>query len=242
VSDRDFRQLYEIFLDNNDPENYDGGDAIWDAEQDLGFEPSEVSEHAGLMALTRAMSLSEVTLARMAAAWFAEPEEVVFISGRVWSRGWEESFYKTCLVTPFSTSSNGFGPLRDLRDLYVHGYGITTNEDRRLTLAQKLYEAFGDSEPTDEEKALGYHGTSYYFGEYARYAPETKSFVSAFFWQKNANLSPLSTYRALIRIQEHVTDAHAALGNGVREDLSADNSKFVRDFEKWEKRQPKPEA
>ncbi len=194
------------------------------------------------MALTRTMSLSEVTLARMAAAWFVEPETVVFINGKVWSRGWEEMFYGKMLVTPFVTSSDGFGALRDLRDLYVHGYGIPATEGRRLTLAQKLHEAFGDSEPTDEERALGYRGASYYFGEYAKYSPETRSFTSETWHRRNANLSPLSTYRSLARIRRHIAAAYAALGDGIRDDITIENCKFAREYDKWEKRQARPEA
>jgi len=80
------------------------------------------------MALTRAMSLSEVTLARMAAAHFTDPEDAMFPNGNLWPRKWEDAFYWSCLMTPFRTRSNGFGSLRDLRDLYVHGYGIPVSD------------------------------------------------------------------------------------------------------------------
>ena len=106
------------------------------------------------MALTRAMSLSEVTLARMAAAWFVEPETVVFVNGKVWSRGWEEMFYGTMLVTPFVTSSDGFGALRDLRDLYVHGYGIpaTRDDDSRSRRSSTRHSAT-QSQPTKSKRS-----------------------------------------------------------------------------------------
>lgn len=237
VSDRDFTEKYESFLNRSDPENYDAGDAIWDAEQDLGFEPYEVSQHAGLMALTRAISLSEVTMARMAAACFVEARSVVFVNGKVWARAWEESFYKTCLITPFNTSSNGFGALRELRDIYVHGYGIPTTDERRNKLAGRLHREFGDAEPTAQEMALGYEGTAYYFGRYAKYSPQTQRLESEFFFHKSADLSPLSTYRSLTRIGMHIKEAHAAVEAGVRDDITLENCKFARIYDEWDKRQ-----
>ena len=236
VSERDFREAFQKFIAAHDLEHYDGGDAIWDAEEQLGVEPSEVSQHAGLMALTRAISLSEVTLARMASAWMTDPKKIAFINSRSWTRAWEESFYKSCPPEPFHTASNGFGALRDLRDLYVHGYGEPHTEDRRQSLARKLHDALGDTEPTDEEKALGYRGAASYFSEYANYDRDNDSFIGTFITDRNANLSPLSTYRSLLRIREHITAASKSLDRGVKKNLSAENSRFVREFEKREKK------
>jgi hypothetical protein len=108
--ERDFKALYDQFLSAHDPEwdSYDGGDAIWDAEQKLGITPWDVEAHQGMSALTRAVALADVVLARTAATLIAEPEPLVFPGGRLWSRRWEQLFYEDCLVEPYNTAANGF--------------------------------------------------------------------------------------------------------------------------------------
>lgn len=199
-----------------------------------------MSSHAGLMALTRAMSLSEVSLARMAAAWFKDPEKVTFADGKVWNRELEDAFYWSCLVTPFRTGSNGFRALREMRDMYVHGYGIPVTNESRVTLAQRLYEAFGDAEPTTAEIELGYKGAAYYFGEYTKYVPSTKTLESTMLSAGGADLSPLATYRSMVRIREHIAAAYESLSHGLLDDIS--ETAFAKIIERNEERKAKAEA
>lgn len=127
---RDFGQLYERLLaaHNYEDSGYDGGDAIWDTEQELGVNPWDVEEHFGLLSLARAVSLAEIVLARLAAACWERLELTVFPQGRTWPRQWEVDFYKTCLRTKFDSNGRGFETLRRLRDLYMHGYGVPVRE------------------------------------------------------------------------------------------------------------------
>lgn len=230
ASNDEFEAVYDRLMEANDPENYDGGDAIFDAEVKLGINPWDVASHAGLMALTRAVSLAEITLARMAAAWFVAPNLAIFPEGRLWIRPIERDFFETCLNTPFDTDGGGFGTVRDLRDLYVHGYGIPGTEERRAWLAERLHEEFG-APPTEAESSLGYSSDIYFFGEWSEYSPETASLTTRSWGRKHADMSPLATYRILVGIRAHVEAAFAAMTDGVREELTPETSKFVKSFE-----------
>jgi len=50
------------------------------------------------------------------------------------------------------------------------------------------------------------------------------------FGYMNADLSPLATYRAMVRIRGHIAAAYAALDNGVVDDFAA--TKFAKLLEK----------
>ncbi|MGO4592643.1 hypothetical protein AB4Z18_02380 [Leifsonia sp. 2TAF2] len=225
---REFEAAYERFLEGNDPESYDGGDAIWDAEQELGFNPWDIESHAGLMALVRAVSLCEVGFALLAKEQLLDPEIWVFPNGSTWTRELEILFFKTTPKRPFNVDGGGFRAIRSLRDLYVHGYGSPISEDRRLTLARRLYSAIPAKPITPEEEELGYSGEVYFFGEHTAYNASTKSLENELFQTMRADLSPLATYRCIQKIRDHFVAAAEAISEGLKDDLSRDNCKFVR--------------
>lgn len=66
-----FNDTYDRLLERFGSEGYDGGDAFFDAEQQIGINPWDVTTHQGLVALVSAVSLTEVTLARLAASWLS---------------------------------------------------------------------------------------------------------------------------------------------------------------------------
>jgi hypothetical protein len=233
VSLAQFSDEYDRLMARPGDGSYDGGDAIWDAEQTIGVTPWDVASHAGLMAVTRAVSLTEVTLARMAASAVSEPEVWVFPNGLLWFREWERSFYKTVPLTPFNTDSNGFGALRDLRDLYSHGYGIPTTDKRRETLARKLYNQFDTGSITAAESGLGYTGEAYFFGDSVEFDKKTNTLKARWLMAKRADISPLATFRVLEAIRGHVTGAHTALARGLKEELTAESSRFVKIANLW---------
>lgn len=235
VSEVQFEAEYERLLSERGGEDYDGGDAVWDAEKSLGINPWSVASHAGLMAVTRAISLSEVTLARMAASLLKDPEYWVFPKGQLWFREWEGHFFDSVPLEPMKVEGNGFGTLRGLRDLYTHGYGIPTTESRRTKLARKLYSQFDTSPLKSEEEALGYSGSAYFFGEETEFSPKTQALVKQTFMPTRADISPLATYRVLKRIREHIERIHAALAKGLRPEaeLTASENKFVAAVEAW---------
>lgn len=151
----------------------------------------------------------------------------------MWLRDWEREFYERATVVPFKTDGNGFGTLRSLRDLYSHGYGIPATETRRDNLVRKLYNQFDTSPITAEEADLGYTGEAYFFGDDAQYSPSTQRLERTLFMPLRADISPLATYRVLQRIRVHIENAHAALSQGLKANMTADNNKFVALVEKW---------
>ncbi|MEV8212913.1 hypothetical protein [Leifsonia sp. NPDC077715] len=223
-----FDAAYDRFLEANDQEDYDGGDAIWDAEQQLGFNPWDIEAHAGLMAIVRAVSLCEVGLALLAKEQLVDPGPWIFPNGATWTRELESLFFKTTLKRPFNVNGGGFRAIRSLRDLYVHGYGSPITEDRRRTLARQLYSAIPTGPITPGEERLGYSGGVYFFGEHATYDPATGSLDNELFLSMRADMSPLATYRCIETIRGHFVAAANAIGEGLRDDLSRDNCKFVR--------------
>ena len=244
ASMRDFTAEYEHQLEIHDPENYDGGDGIWDAEKIVGINPWDVESHAGLMAIARAVSLTEVTLARMAAHGM-KPEDAaywVFPKGGLWLRDWESKFYKFVLVDRFNVGSNGFASLRLLRDLYTHGYGVPATKPKRDRLAQLLYDQFDTSPITPDEEALGYSGSAYFFGHGATYSTKTRELQVEFFARMKADISALATFRALEQLRRHVEAAPAAFGDGYVEDVDASNNKFAKTVVKWWEEKAEGEA
>lgn len=233
VSEKQFREEWDRLMALPGDGSYDGGDAIWDAERKIGVAPWEVASHAGLMAITRAVSLSEVTIARMAAAHFDDPDHWIFPEGQLWFREWERKFYRTVPISSFNIDGNGFGTVRSLRNLYSHGYGIPATEARRNDLALKLYSQFDTGPLTPEEEKLGYTGDVYFFGDDVRFSSRTQELDAGSFVAKRADISPLATYRLLNRIKMHIEAAHGALSGGVTMNLTAKNNSFVETVEKW---------
>lgn len=235
VTESQFITEYERLLSERGGENYNGGDATWDAEMSLGINPWSAASHAGLMAVTRAVSLSEVILARMAASLLKNPEHWVFPKGQLWFREWERLFFKCVPLRPMKVDANGFGTIRQLRDLYTHGYGIPTTEDRRTHLARKLYSQFDTGPLTEGEQALGYSGSAYFFGHGTEYSRTTQELTGQPFTSTRADISPLATYRVLKRIREHIEQLHVALEDGLRPEaeLTAADNKFVAAVEAW---------
>ncbi|MFC8501298.1 hypothetical protein ACFUC1_02990 [Pedococcus sp. NPDC057267] len=237
VAARDFDEEYERFLSmhNYEVDGYDGGDAIWDAEQTLGVNPWAVEQHLGLLSLARALSLAEIVMARLAAACWEQPEITVFPKGKTWPRRWEREFYRTCLNVEFDPEASGMGTLRSLRDLYVHGYGVPVHEEHQHELAAALAQHFSAEPPTQEETNLGYEGVASFFGPDARFDAETGVTDDIRFGLPEANVTPLATYRALNRIGERVTGAATAVLSGPRNDVQS--SRFVKTVSAWWQRQ-----
>jgi hypothetical protein len=228
-----FTKEYERLMSQPGDGNYDGGDAIWDAEKLVGVTPWDIEGHAGLMAITRAVSLAEVMLARMAASRVSAPETFVFPKGGLWIRQWEGEFYKTVLASPFIVSANGFNAARELRDLYSHGYGVPATEDRRDKLAGALYGEFDSSKAKADEIALGFDGAVYFFGEHAKYDTTTRKLVGETFMSKQANVSKLATHRVLRQIRAHIHQAHAAFDKGFKPGLNVSNNRFLKSVDAW---------
>jgi hypothetical protein len=230
---KQFSAEWDRLMDQPGDGTYDGGDALWDAEKNVSVNPWDLESHAGLMAVTRAVSLTEVMFARIAAAKLVDPARYVFPDGLLWFREWEMKFFKTALVTPFKTAGSGFGTLRSLRDLYVHGYGIPTTEERRTTLARKLYNQFDTGPITSSEAAAGYQGDAYFFGSGAAFSPKTNVLESSVFDSKRADISALATYRVLEALRSHFAAAFSALSDGLREDSVLTASKFTTAVDAW---------
>lgn len=230
---REFETVYERLLAEHTggEDDYNGGDAICDAEEELGVNPWNVEQHLGLMTLARAVSLAEIVMARLAAVCWTRPELTVFPNGRTWQRAWEHEFYKTCLEVKFDPDDDGFGPLRQLRDASIHGYGVPVIADQQHKLAARLHEHFDPSVVTAEEIELGYEGTASFFGEDATFDRREGLRSTLLMGLPAANLTPVATYRALVRIGAHVDGAAKAVLSGPRHDVGA--SKFVKMVEKW---------
>jgi hypothetical protein len=225
---------YEHQLEIHDPENYDGGDAIWDAEKVIGVDSYAVESHAGLMAIARAVSISEVTLARMAAHHVKNADIWVFPNGGLWTRDWEAKYYKHVLIAAFNVGGNGFTATRELRDLYTHGYGVPATQPRLDKLAQRLHDSFATTPATDTEKALGYVGDAYFFGSGTTYPKKTRTLESEWgFSSHRADVSELATYRVLEQLRVHIHAAHAAFQSGMRDDIDDATNPFVKTVNAW---------
>ncbi|MGE3193345.1 MAG: hypothetical protein AB7K08_07765 [Microbacteriaceae bacterium] len=232
TANREFEGRWNEIMSQPSDGEWDGGDAFAWVQDELGINPFDVEGDAGLAAIGRAVSLAEVTFARIAAAHFTDPDRYVFPNGNLWYREWEELFFKQVLNTPFHVNSNGFGSLRDLRDLYAHGYGVPATEARRDRLAVRLYSDFPSSPPNAEEASRGYIGDAYWFGKYTSFDTRSKSLVSDLFLSRNADVSELAAYRALNSIGTHVHALEMAVWNGVITDISEDN-RFFRKVDDW---------
>ena len=145
----------------------------------------------------------------------------------LWSRNRERTVYKTVLRDPVA-GSGAFNAMRDLRDLYMHGYGVPATEQRRVTLAQKLHSTVDRASATDAERALGYSGEVYFFGEHSTYSPRDKAVLGRFDPHRRADLSPLAAHRLLRSARDYVHAAHAAVLSGARPNLTADNCELIR--------------
>lgn len=226
TANREFEGLWNDYMSQPSDGELDGGDIFALVEAKLGINPFDVEGDAGLAAISRAVSLAEVTFARMAAAHFHQPEDWVYLDGKLWTRELEGKFFKRVLRQPTSTSENGFGSLRDLRDLYAHGYGVPTTEARRNQLAVRLYSDFPSKAPTVDERLLGYTGDAYWFGKYTSFDTKTRSLVSEIFSSKSADVSELAAYRALKSIEAHVQAVEQAVLHGLLPDLAETNEFF----------------
>lgn len=218
----------------------DGGDVFDFVQGELGINPFDVEGHAGLAALSRAVSLTEVTLARMAAHRIKDPEVWVFPRDGLWPRQWEGLFFKTILNTPFSVSGFGFGSLRDLRDLYSHGYGVPATEERRNKLAARLFADFKPTPPTPKERALGYTERPYWFGRYSEFNSKRQVLEADWFESGQADVSELACYRALEAIRAFVAAAEIAVAHGYRAGIDETNNKYVKVVSEWWAKQGTP--
>lgn len=234
TSEREFTAEYDRIMSGPGDGSYDGSDAIWDAERLLGVNPWDVTSHAGLMAVTRAVSLCEVMLARLAASVMTKPDYWVFPTGLLWFREWEQCFFHDVPAAAFKVDGNGFGAVRALRDLYVHGYGIPATDERRDRLAKKLYNQFNTKPVTTEEQDAGYSGEAYFFGDDVAFSPKTQTLEPSGFWaSKRADISPLATYRVIRELRAHVHAAHDALTVGVTDEAAFDRSRYKRVVQEW---------
>jgi len=226
TASREFEALWNDYMSQPSDGERDGGDIFALVEMKLGINPFDVEGDAGLAAISRAVSLAEVTFARMAAAHFHQPEDWVYLDEKLWTRELEGKFFKFVLLQPVNTSANGFGSLRDLRDLYAHGYGVPASEARREKLAVRLYSDFPTKGSTADERFLGYNGDAYWFGKYTTFDTKTRSLVSEIFSSRNADVSELAAYRALKSIEAHVQAVEQAVLHGVLTELAEPNPYF----------------
>lgn len=237
VAGRDFEAVYDRLLEENSgwEDSYNGGDAVWDAEVELGMNPWTLAKHLGFMTLVRTVALAEIVLARLGAACWEEPTYTVYPLGKTWSRRWEREFYTTCLKRKFDPGAGGFGALRALRDLYAHGYGVPVDPGDLQALARRLYGAFSSAPPTREEVDLGIDGTMSFFGEHAKFSHQDGLVEGFFFRLPEAELSPRAVHRSIETIRSTVAEARAAVVAGTVDDVSA--TRFVRTVSRyWEQR------
>jgi hypothetical protein len=100
-----------------------------------------------------------------------------------------------------------------------------------------LHEQFDTSEPSDDERALGYAGPASFFGPHASYDRSTGLSDALLFGLPPASLTPLATRRVLERIRVHIEAATRAASQGVRDDLTSDNCRFLKIVNKHYARQ-----
>ncbi len=222
----------EIASDLLDPENSDMGDVYWKATQLLKLDPYDAANHIGLMLLARGTGLYETFLGRIAAKFFTEPQEIVYKNDKTWTRTETDDFFGTCLARPVRPWRGPMKWIAQLRDLYAHGYGEPLSENNATSLARELWMlARADEGPTPEESRMGFGESAHLFGPFDRYSPKTGIEALAFS-KARFSLSPLATLRLLAHIRRAMSAVFEASSWWVREDLSPENSAFVRNWEK----------
>lgn len=213
ASMREAARVWDEISRESHAEDFDGGDAYYEMEQRLGADPYEVVAYNGMTSLSRAVSLWEITVARVGARFFKENSDVVFKSGRTWEREKCVDFFKSCLVAPINPYMSFMKPLTALRDRFAHGYGVFSSREEADRLARLLHQQVNTGPATPDEEALGFGGSAYFFGQYVSYDSRT-GLSSDFFAPIKAELSPLATHRMLGMIHTRMKEVvdHAALG------------------------------
>lgn len=237
AAEQDFKAVYDQLLQENSgwEDSYNGGDAVWDAEVELGMNPWTLAKHLGFMTLVTIVALAEIVLARLGAACWQEPKYTVYPSGKTWSRRWEGEFYRTCLKRKFDPDAGGFGALRALRDLYAHGYGVPVEPSELQALARRLYGALPSAPPTRAEIDLGFDGAMSFFGEHAKFSHQDGLVEGFFFRLPKAELTPLAVHRSIECVRSTIAEAGASVVGGTVDDVSA--TRFARTVSTfWERR------
>ncbi|MCS5735759.1 hypothetical protein [Herbiconiux daphne] len=235
VVTREIDRSFDAVVDqvDLDPENHDMGDVYWEAEKMFGANPLDISAHTGLMLVSRAVALSEIIFASIPSMLFVDADPFVYNGDHSWSRKMAGLFYKTCLNRPVNIADGAMKPITQLRDLYAHGYGRPRRKEEAEKLAAALHPHLGAAEPTPEERALGFADRPYVFGLYAQYDPGT-GLSEEHFLPLVAELSPVATRRLILLVQERVEAALLAASWGIRDPLTEENSKFLREWAKEE--------
>lgn len=208
------------------PEDHDEGDVYAAAYESLGVDPYDISQHLGLMSLTRAVSLAEVTIARAAASFFKDAEGIVFTDGKAWTRQLAMSFFKTVLIRPFAIDQFGMDAITQLRNTYSHGYGDLKNADHARLLEGRLLALAAGPPATQDELNAGY-------GEQISVVDSAPAGYFEDHWQLPVvHLSPLATLRLMRVIERTVHAALDAAAEGPKQGQQLATSQFAKDWEK----------
>ncbi|GAA1733430.1 hypothetical protein [Microbacterium paludicola] len=224
-----FNQSLERAELSFNPEHHDWGDVYYEVQKEIGFAIDDAVAHAGMSALSRSMFLAEVTMARMAATVFTDPTAIVYDGDRLWTRKLEGAFYyKRFLREPLRTRDAVFEAVRELRDLYAHGYGRPVTLARLDYLGMRLHQAGVAGEITEEEQQLGYEGEAFFFGPHGTYSASERAVTTPWGLPPSPHVSPLGVHRLLRGIRQHVTRAARAVESGVIDDSVIGETRFAR--------------
>lgn len=221
---QDFERAVEDMSQTLNPEYHDYGDVYYEAEKDVGAGYEEFRQHLGLMVLIRAVALAELTLARVAAEFFKDPEGIVFTKGRTWTRKDALSFFATALVQPCKLDSLGMDTIAELRNHYAHGYGQFLDSESAEQLEARLQVVIGDHAATPGELALGFEDEIHVLGRHGTAFPDLLT--------PSAHLSALAVDRLLHVVGRTVRAAVDAAQWGPKEGDDLERSRFVKDWKK----------
>jgi hypothetical protein len=205
-------------------EGYEGGDLHDDAVTETGLDPNDVVLHTGMMSLSRAVTLLDNVIAQaptflVPAEHRAEIDQYIYPNGQLWDTELADSFYWTCLANRMRPWRGHLKAIRELRNIYEHGYGYPRSRDDAEALASKVHRAVRGGAPADaSETALGLHGTPEMFRHGISYT--TKSGIQADIWQTlRFAIDPLATHRLIKVIRERAIEVIESVSHGFNESI-----------------------
>ncbi|NEN04664.1 hypothetical protein G3T36_02160 [Diaminobutyricibacter tongyongensis] len=214
-----------------DPATHDYGDVYYEAEKELQLDPAAAARHVGMMTVSRAVALTELTLAKIASEFFTDSEGVVHTHGKAWSRDEARDFFATVFATKVNVASTAMRALTQFRDQYAHGYGSFWSEEDLISLASSLMRTIPRHPPTSDELAKGLVDTNYFIGYWSRRA--NPSFLGRHeVHSLSIEPSPLATQRMIQILVDKVTEVLEAASGGLVDEDERATSRFVRNWQR----------
>ncbi len=214
-------------------EGYEGYDLHDDAIAEAGIDPNDVVLHTGMMSLSRAVTLFDNVVTQAPTFLLekrAELDPFIYPNGQTWDSDLADSFYWNCLAKPMRPWRGNLKAVRELRNLYEHGYGYPRSNTEAEALASKVYGVVRGGTPADEsELALGLQGTPELFQYGVSFTP--KGGVKPDVWQNlRFAIDPLATHRLIKVIRQRAVEVIDSVSYGFSKKIDDPANRFYSDL------------